>query len=93
MELDGLDEPAWIYQDLTTVVGSLAGVRRVASWQVGQPSSDTEVERPIAVTYPSLVNVREGPGESYSVLKAIGQGTRASDYGYRPGRELVSRRY
>ena len=60
VELDGLDEPAWIYQDLTTVVGSLAGVRRVASWQVGQPSSDTEVERPIAVTYPSLVNVRVG---------------------------------
>ena len=84
VELDGLDEPAWIYQDLTTVVGSLAGVRRVASWQVGQPSSDTEVERPIAVTYPSLVNVREGPGESYSVLKAIGQGTRAVIMGIGP---------
>ena len=84
VELDGLDEPAWIYQDLTTVVGSLAGVRRVASWQVGQPSSDTEVERPIAVTYPSLVNVRVGPGESYNVLKAIGQGTRARIMGIGP---------
>ena len=84
VELDGLDEPAWLYQDLTTVVGSLAGVRRVASWQVGQPSSDTEVERPIAVTYPSLVNVREGPGESYNVLKAIGQGTRARIMGIGP---------
>ena len=84
VELDGLDEPAWIYQDLTTVVGSLAGVRRVASWQVGQPSSDTEVERPIAVTYPSLVNVRVGPGESYSVLKAVGQGTRARIMGVGP---------
>ena len=84
VELDSLDDPAWIYQDLTTVVGSLAGVRRVASWQVGQPSSDTEVERPIAVTYPSLVNVREGPGESYGVLKAVGQGTRALIMGIGP---------
>ena len=84
VELDSLDDPAWIYQDLTTVVGSLAGVRRVASWQVGQPSSDTEVDRPIAVTYPSLVNVREGPGESYSVLKAVGQGTRARIMGISP---------
>ena len=84
VELDSLDDPAWIYQDLTTVVGSLAGVRRVASWQVGQPSSDTEFERPIAVTYPSLVNVREGPGESYSVLKAVGQGTRARIMGISP---------
>ena len=84
VELDSLDDPAWIYQDLTTVVGSLAGVRRVASWQVGQPGSDTEVDRPIAVTYPSLVNVREGPGESYSVLKAVGQGTRALIMGIGP---------
>ena len=84
VELDSLDDPAWIYQDLTTVVGSLAGVRRVASWQVGQPSSDTEVDRPIAVTYPSLVNVREGPGDSYSVLKAVGQGTRARIMGIGP---------
>ena len=84
VELDSLDDPAWIYQDLTSVVGSLAGVRRVASWQVGQPSSATEVERPIAVTYPSLVNVREGPGESYSVLKAVGQGTRARIMGIGP---------
>ena len=84
VELDSLDDPAWIYQDLTTVVGSLAGVRRVASWQVGQPSSDTEVDRPIAVTYPSLVNVREGPGDSYGVLKAVGQGTRAWIMGISP---------
>ena len=84
VELDSLDDPAWIYQDLTTVVGSLAGVRRVASWQVGQPSSDTEVDRPISVTYPSLVNVREGPGDSYGVLKAVGQGTRAWIMGISP---------
>jgi uncharacterized protein YraI len=84
VELDSLDDPAWIYQDLTTVVGSLAGVRRVANWQVGQPSSDTAAERPIAVTYPTLLNVREGPGETYNVLKAIGQGTRAWIMGISP---------
>lgn len=84
VELDSLDEPAWIYQDLTTVTGSLSGVRRVASWQVGQPSSDTQVVRPIAVTYPALLNVREGPGETYGVLKAVGQGTRAWIMGVGP---------
>ena len=84
VELDSLDDPAWIYQDLSTVVGSLAGVRRVANWQVGQPSSDSAAERPIAVTYPTLLNVREGPGETYNVLKAIGQGTRAWIMGISP---------
>ena len=84
VELDGQDEPAWIYQDLTTVEGSLTGVRQVASWQVGQPSSNTAAERPIAVTYPTLLNVREGPGETYNVLMAIGQGTRAWIMGISP---------
>ena len=84
VELDSLDDPAWIYQDLTTVVGSLAGVRRVANWQVGQPSSDTAIERPIAVSYPTLLNVREGPGETYNVLRAVGQGTRAWIMGISP---------
>ena len=84
VELDSLDDPAWIYQDLTTVVGSLAGVRQVATWQVGQPGSTTASERPIAVTFPSLVNVREEPGETYNVLKAVGQGTRAWITGLSP---------
>ena len=84
VELDSLDDPAWIYQDLTTVVGSLAGVRQVATWQIGQPGSATGSERPIAVTFPSLVNVREEPGETYSVLKAVGQGTRAWITGLSP---------
>ena len=84
VELDSLDDPAWIYQDLTTVVGSLAGVRQVATWQVGQPGSTTASERPIAVTFPSLVNVREEPGETYTVLKAVGQGTRAWITGLSP---------
>ena len=84
VELSTLDDPAWIFQDLTTLIGSLAGVRQIASWQVGQPSTDSEVDRPLAVTYPSLVNVREGPGDEYGVLIAIGQGTRVRIYGFDP---------
>ena len=84
VELSTLDDPAWIFQDLTTLIGSLAGVRQIASWQVGQPSTDSEVDRPLAVTYPSLVNVREGPGDEYGVLIAIGQGTRVRIYGVDP---------
>ena len=93
VELDALTEPAWIFKDLTTVFGSLAGVRQIASWQVGQPAQPgapeepgtaNEGDRPLAITYSSIVNVREGPGESYNVLIAVGQGTRARILGIDP---------
>ena len=84
VEISSLVDPAWIYQDLTTLVGSLAGVRQIASWQVVQPGTDSEIERPLAVTYPSLVNVREGPGDEYAVLINVGQGTRARIHGVDP---------
>ncbi|MCY4118884.1 MAG: putative Ig domain-containing protein [Caldilineaceae bacterium] len=93
VELDALTEPAWIFKDLTTVFGSLAGVRQIASWQVGQPGQPgrpeepgtaNEGDRPLAITYSSLVNVREGPGENYNVLIAVGQGTRARILGIDP---------
>ena len=84
VELDTLDEPAWVFQDLTTLVGSLAGVRQIASWQVGQPVTSPEADKPLAVTYPSLVNVREGPGDEYAVLINVGQGTRARIHGVDP---------
>ena len=93
VELDALTEPAWIFQDLTTVFGSLAGVRQIASWQVGQPGQPgrpeepgtaNEGDRPLAITYSSIVNVREGPGENYNVLIAVGQGTRARILGIDP---------
>ena len=93
VELDALTEPAWIFKDLTTVFGSLAGVRQIASWQVGQPAQPgapeepgtaNEGDRPLAITYSSLVNVREGPGENYNVLIAVGQGTRARILGLDP---------
>ena len=84
VKLDSLTEPAWIYRNLTTVVGSLAGVRRVGSEQVGQPNGVTNTVRPVAVTYPALVNIRVGPGLTYGVLKAVPQGTRASILGLSP---------
>ncbi len=96
VELDALTEPAWIFKDLTTVFGSLSGVRQIASWQVGQPGlpgqpdrpeqpgTANEGDRPLAITYSSIVNVREGPGENYNVLIAVGQGTRARILGLDP---------
>ncbi|MCY3900775.1 MAG: putative Ig domain-containing protein [Caldilineaceae bacterium] len=84
VKLDSLTEPAWIYRNLTTVVGSLAGVRRVGFGQVGQPNGVTNTVRPVAVTYPALVNIRVGPGLTYGVLKAVPQGTRASIMGLSP---------
>ena len=84
VKLDSLVDPAWIYRDLTTVVGSLAGVKRVNSGQANQPNSGTNVDRPVAVTYPSLVNIRVGPGLNYAVLKAVRQGTRAHIIGLSP---------
>ena len=84
VKLDSLTEPAWIYRNLTTVVGSLAGVRRVGSEQVDQPNGVTNTVRPVAVTYPALVNIRVGPGLTYGVLKAVPQGTRASIVGLSP---------
>ena len=84
VELDSLAEPAWIYRELTTVVGSLAGVRRIGSGQVNQPKTPTNVDRPVAVTYPALANVRVGPGLTYGILKAVSQGTRARIFGLSP---------
>ena len=84
VELPSLAEPAWIYRDLTTVIGSLAGVRRIGSGQVSQPDTPTNVDRPIAVTYPSLANIRVGPGVTYGILKAVRQGTRARIVGLSP---------
>ena len=67
IELDGLDTLAWVYQDLTTVVGSLAGVRRITEQEIAM--------LPAAVTQPQLLNVRSGPGTDYDVLAIVPQGT------------------
>ena len=67
IELEGFENHVWVYQDLTTVVGSLAGVKWV-----------TEVELallPAAITQPLLLNARAGPGLTYDILTTIPQGT------------------
>ena len=67
IELEGLDTLVWVYQDLTTVIGSLAGVKWV-----------TEAELallPAAITQPFLLNARAGPGLTYAILTTIPQGT------------------
>lgn len=77
-----LDEPAWIYAGLTTLVGSLDGVRQYAL--TGSEGISAADDSPLAVTYSSHANVREGPGENYPVLIALGQGARARIVGIDP---------
>ena len=84
VELDNLNDPAWIYRALTTVVGSLTGVERVDPTQSVQASIVTNTDQPVAVTYPSLVDIRVGPGLTNTVLKTVSQGTRARIMGLSP---------
>ena len=67
IELEGLDTLAWVYQDLTRVVGSLAGVRRLTTQEIAM--------LPAAITQPLLTNVRSGPGTNYDILTTVPQGT------------------
>ncbi len=67
IELEGLDTLAWVYQDLTRVVGSLAAVRRLTTQEIAL--------LPAAITQPLLTNVRSGPGTNYDILTTIPQGT------------------
>lgn len=67
IELEGLDTLVWVYQDLTTVVGSLTGVKRVTEAEVAL--------LPAAITQPLLLNARAGPGLTYEILRTIAQGT------------------
>lgn len=67
IELDDLDTLAWVYRDLTTVVGSLIGVKRVTEAEIAL--------LPAAITQPYLLNVRSGPGLGYNILTTLPQGT------------------
>ena len=67
VELEGLDTLVWLYQDLTTVVGSLAGVKWVTLEELAL--------LPAAITQPLLLNARAGPGLTYDILTTIPQGT------------------
>ena len=79
IELEGLDTLAWVYQDLTRVVGSLAGVRRLTTQEIAM--------LPAAITQPLLTNVRSGPGTNYDILTTIPQGTWARITGIDPQAE------
>ena len=67
IELEGLDTLAWVYQDLTTVIGSLAGVRLLTTAEIAL--------LPAAITQPLLLNARAGPGTNYDILTTVPQGT------------------
>ncbi len=67
IELEGLDTLVWVYQDLTTVIGSLAGVKWVTLEELAL--------LPAAITQPALLNARAGPGLTFDILTTIPQGT------------------
>ena len=52
---------------MTTVVGSLAGVKWV--------TEDELALLPAAITQPALLNARAGPGLTYDILTTVPQGT------------------
>ncbi|MXY95618.1 MAG: SH3 domain-containing protein [Caldilineaceae bacterium SB0670_bin_27] len=67
IELEELDTLVWVYQDLTTVIGSLASVKWVTEAEVAL--------LPAAISQPLLLNARAGPGLTYEILTTIPQGT------------------
>lgn len=67
IELEGLDTLVWVYQDLTTVIGSLTSVKWVTEAEVAL--------LPAAISQPLLLNARAGPGLTYEILTTIPQGT------------------
>ena len=67
IELEGLDTLVWLYQDLTTVIGTLAGVKWVTEAEIAM--------LPAAITQPALLNARAGPGLTYDILTTVPAGT------------------
>ena len=86
VEIDGVEGQVWIYQGLTTLVGSLAGVRQFTAAEIallpGAPGADGAV--PLAITLPITMNVRSGPGLTYDVVRVVPQGTQGRIYGIDP---------
>ena len=86
VQIVGVDGPVWIYQGLTTLVGSLAGVRQFTAEEIallpGAPGAPGAV--PLAITLPITMNVRSGPGLTYDVVRVVPQGTQGRIYGIDP---------
>ena len=79
IELEGLDTYVWVHQDLTTVIGSLAGVRIYTAAEIAL--------LPALITQPLLLNARSGPGTQYEILATVPQGTWAQITGIDTGGE------
>ena len=77
----------WIYQDLTTLQGSLAGVKQYTALEIAQlsgtPPADGSV--PLAITVPITMNVRTGPGLTYDVVRVVPRGHAGTHLRHRPG--------
>ena len=85
VEIAGIDGPIWIYQDLTTLYGSLIGVRIYSSQEIAQLfGGGAGGTAPLAVTVPITMNVRSGPGLTYDVVRVVPQGTQGRIWGIDP---------
>ncbi len=86
VEIDGVAGQVWIYQGLTTLVGSLTGVKQYTALEIAQlsgtPAADGSV--PLAITVPITMNVRTGPGLTYDVVRVVPQGTQGRIWGIDP---------
>ena len=88
VEIEGIVGQAWIYQDLTTLLGSLAGVKRYTALEIAQitgiPATATDGSVPLAITVPITMNVRTGPGLDYDVVRVVPKGTQGRIFGIDP---------
>ncbi|MCY3993018.1 MAG: SH3 domain-containing protein [Caldilineaceae bacterium] len=87
VQIDGIEGQVWVYQDLTTLVGSLVGVKQYTALEIAQltsgtPAADGSV--PLAITIPELMNVRTGPGLIYDIVTTVPAGTQGYIYGIDP---------
>ena len=86
VEIAGIEGQVWVYQDLTTLQGSLAGVKQYTALEIAQltgtPAADGSV--PLAITVPITMNVRTGPGLTYDVVRIVPAGTQGRIFGIDP---------
>ena len=85
VQIEGIDGMVWIYQDLTTVEGSLDGVRFLEQWEIDLIARPGD--GPLAITTPDILNVRSGPGLDYDILTTVPKGTQATIIGIGPDSE------
>ena len=85
VQIEGIDGMVWIYQDLTTVEGSLDGVRFLLQSEIDLITRPGD--GPLAITTPDILNVRSGPGLDYDILTTVTKGTQATIIGIGPNSE------